>query len=233
MINVRLHAAQASTAIYHARRVLQDRTHIVTQILFLSTSRQLALTHSVFLSLYSAFSFHDFFFFYLCDLSWKMLSASAQIMQEVGKGTRDGWERARRAECKGNYFFFPRPTSIQFQSYYLPLALQHCGIEWSAEEASLQQRAHCRLIRALWAWRPPLPAPREAPHTTAPQGQWGPQLRAMANVLNGHGGSFLRGRKDAKGIISFQHGGKGRKWQPLTRLLTQSQEKAFNCCERF
>lgn len=139
-----------------------------------------------------------------------MLFASAQIIQEVGKGTRDRRVRASLVECKGN-FFFPRPTIIQIKSYYLPLALQHCGNEWSKEEASLQQSAHCRLIRALWAGRPPLPEPREAPHTSALQGQWGPQLRAVANVLNGLGGSFLLGRKDAKRIISFQHGGKGRK----------------------
>lgn len=132
------------------------------------------------------------YFFSLRDLSWKMLFASAQIIHEVGKGTRGRRERVRRAECKG-HFFFPRPTSIQIKSYYLPLVLQHCGIEWRSEEASLQQRAHCRLIRAFWDGRPPLPAAREALHTTAPQGQWGPKLRAVANVLNGLGGSFLRG----------------------------------------
>lgn len=136
-----------------------------------------------------------------------MLFASAEIIQEVGKGTRDTQERARRAECKGS--FFPRPTSIQIKSYYLPLALQYCGIEWSMKEVSFQQRAHCRLIRTFWAGRPMLPEPQEAPHTTALQGQWGTQLRA--DVLNGLGVSFLRGRWDAKGIISFQHGGKGRK----------------------
>lgn len=107
-----------------------------------------------------------------------------------------GWQRNKRhtregetAECKGS--FFPRPTSIQIKSYYLPLALQYCGIEWSMKEVSLQQRAHCRLIRTFWAERPLLPEPQEAPHTTALQGQWGTQLRA--NVLNGLGGSFLRG----------------------------------------
>lgn len=73
-------------------------------IYFLSTSRQLAFTISVFLLLYFALSFHDFFFS-LRDLSW-MLFASAQIIQEVGKGTRDRRERARRAECKEKIFFF-------------------------------------------------------------------------------------------------------------------------------
>lgn len=187
-----LHAAQASTPIYHKRRLIQDGTHIVTQIHLFLVYFQTAGSH------YLCFSFSLFcsflsFLFSLCDLSWKMLFASAQIIQEVGKGTRDRRERARQAGCKEN-LFFPRPTSIQIKSYYLPLALQHCGIEWSTEEASLQQSAHCRLIRAFWAGRPLLPAPREAPHTTAPQGQWGPQLRAVANVLNGLGGSFLRGR---------------------------------------
>lgn len=80
------------------------------------------------------------------------------------------------------------------------------------EEARLQQGAHCRLIRAFWAGRPLLLAPTEGPPlTTDPQGQWGPQLSAAANVLNSLGGSFLHSRWDAKGIISFQHGGKGRK----------------------
>lgn len=100
------------------------------------------------------------------------------------------------------------------------------------EEARLQQGAHCRLIRAFWAGRPLLLAPTEGPPlTTDPQGQWGPQLSAAANVLNSLGGSFLHSRWDAKGIISFQHGGKGRKWQPLTRLLTQSKDLVLNCCE--
>lgn len=58
-----------------------------------------------FFSLYFARSFHDFFFS-LRDCSWKMLFASAQMIQEVGKGTRDRRERARRAECKENFFFF-------------------------------------------------------------------------------------------------------------------------------
>lgn len=87
-----------------------------------------------------------------------MLFASALIIQEVGKRTRDRQERARRVECKGNFFFL-RSTSIQIKSYYLPLARRHCGIEWGMEEANLQQRAHCRLIRAFWAGRPLLPAP--------------------------------------------------------------------------
>lgn len=100
------------------------------------------------------------------------------------------------------------------------------------EEARLQQGAHCRLIRAFWAWRPLLFAPTEGPPlTTDLRGQWGPQLSAAANVLNSLGGSFLKSRWHAKGIISFQHGGKGRKWQPLTRLLTQSKELELNCCE--
>lgn len=143
------------------------------------------------LSLLCSLFFHHIFFS-LRDLSWKMLFASAHIIQEVGRGTRDRQERARRAESMGS-FFSKTNQHKKIKSYYLPLALQHCETEWNTEEARLQQRAHCRLIRAFWAVGPPLPAPREAPHTTAPQGQWGPQLRAMANVLNGLGGSFLHG----------------------------------------
>lgn len=37
---------------------------------------------------------------------------------------------------------------------------------------------------------------------------------------------------DWLGIVSLQHSGNGRKWQPRSRLLTQSKRKAFNCCEK-
>lgn len=88
--------------------------------------------------------------------------------------------------------------------------MQLFGIEWSGLEAKLQQRAHCSPMRAFWAGVPPLLLPREAPHTTAPYSQWGPQLRAVTNVLNRLGGGFLHHHLDAKEIISFQNGGQGR-----------------------
>lgn len=106
------------------------------------------------------------------SLSERCFFASAQIIQEFGKGTRD--RRGGQDGQRVRNFFLTRPTSVQFKSYYLPLALQHCGIEWNKEEARLQQRAHCRLIRAFWAGRPPLPAPWEAPHTTARRVNGGP-----------------------------------------------------------
>lgn len=217
------------TPIYHKRKLTQDRTHIVTQIHLLLKSFS-CLNFQTAGSHYLCFFFPFMISFFFC--LWSLLEDAFCICSHIIWGWQWNKRQAREGETSVREFFFPRSTSIQIKSYYLPLALWHCGIEWSMEEARLQQRAHCRLIRAFWAGRPPLPAPREAPHTTAPQGQWGPQLRAVANVLNGLGGSFLRGREDAKGIISFQHGGKGRKWQPLTRLLTQSKEKVFNCCER-
>lgn len=111
-----LHAAQASTLIYHKRSsnktehihsMCLDSDSCIAQIFFLSTSRQLALTFSF--SLFRFFSFHDFLF-PLYALFWKMLFASAQIIQEVGKGTRDPQERARREECKGNFFFQDQPA---------------------------------------------------------------------------------------------------------------------------
>ena len=104
-----LHATQASTPIYHKRRLIQDRTHIVTQIHLLLKSFS-CLHFQAAGSHYLCFSFSLFcslsgFLFSLRDLSWKMLFASAQIIQEVGKGTRDRRERARLAGCKGNFFF--------------------------------------------------------------------------------------------------------------------------------
>lgn len=140
-----LHAALASTPIYHKRRLIQDRTHIVTQNHLLLKCFSCLIPDSwpslsLFFFPFILLSFLSWFFFFLRDVSWEMLFASAQIIQEVGKGTRDRRERASLVECKGN-FFFPRPTIIPIKSYYLPLALQHCGIEWSKEETS-SSRVH-------------------------------------------------------------------------------------------
>lgn len=119
-----------------------------------------------------------------------MLSASAERTQEVGK-EKERRETARHAEDEGTFFL--EPASIQIKSYYFPLALRHCGFEWSMEEASLQQRTHCRMIRALWAGRPPLPVPREAPQISTLQGEQQPRRTDAANVLNALGRSFLHG----------------------------------------
>lgn len=156
----------SATCITSIHPDLSSKTELMTQLLHFQTAGSPSLFFFLFIFLFSGI-----FLYSLRDLSWMMLSKCAQIIQEVGKGTRDGRERARLAECKGNFFLLPRQTSIQIKSNYLPLVLQHCGIERSTEKARLQQWAHCGLIRALWARRPPLPAPREAPHTTALQGQ--------------------------------------------------------------
>lgn len=185
---------------------------------------QTAASHFLCLLLYFTLLPFTVSFFFL----WSLLEDAFSIYSKNTRGWQRNKRRARDGETHkvwGNFFFsFSKPTSIQIKSYYLPLALQHCETEWSTEEASLQQRAHCGLIRTLWAGRPPLPAPGEAPHTTALQGQRGPRLRTVSNVLNGHGGSFLLGCWDAKGIICFQHGGVGRQSQPLTSLLTQRKK---------
>lgn len=165
--------------------------------------------------------------------AWSLLDDAFCICANNTSSWQKNKRQARKGETGGvSGIFFQAQPAYKSNPITPPLALQHWGTEWSTEEASLQQSAHCRLIRTFWVRRPPPPSPREAPHTTASQGQWVPQLSAEVNVLNGLGGSFLRGRLLAKGIISFQHGGRGRKWQPLTRLLTQSKDKAPNCCER-
>lgn len=94
--------------IYDKRRLIQDRTHIVTQIHLLLKPFSCLLSDSHHLCF--SFSLCCSVCFSLRDLSWKMLFASAQIIHEVGKGTRGRRERVRRAECKGHFFFQDQPA---------------------------------------------------------------------------------------------------------------------------
>lgn len=54
----------------------------------------------------------------------------------------------------------------------------------------------------------------------------------MANVLNGVGGSFLHGRYKMQRGSLVSSTVEEKKVTDLTRLVTQSMENAFNCCER-
>lgn len=105
------HAAEASTLVYYKRRLIQDRTHIVTQIHWLLKCFSCLLPDSwLCLSLFF-FLFILLFPFTISSLFWgislgRCFLASAQIIQEFGKGTRDGRERARRSEAKDFFFFF-------------------------------------------------------------------------------------------------------------------------------
>lgn len=85
-----------------------DSNPSIAQILFF-VYIQLALTFCFSSSILWCLCLHDIFLSSR-DLSWKMLFVSAQIIQEVGKGTRDRREGARRVECKEIFFFQDQPA---------------------------------------------------------------------------------------------------------------------------
>lgn len=101
----------------------------------------------------------------LLGLERYFYAASAQIKQEFCKASGDRVKGQGRRRVRP---FFPPNRTHQHTNQILlpPLALWHCGSEWS-KKVRLQLRAYCRLIRAFWAERPLLPPPWEAPNTTA------------------------------------------------------------------
>lgn len=112
---------------------------------------------------------------------------------------------------------------------------------------------------ALWDWKQGPTSSRECivPHRGPHGGRGAPErIRGASRPQTQRGPSHL-GRKgsmgawqrargkpqtcervptgaswDWLGIVSLQHSGNGRKWQPRSKLLTQSKRKAFNCCEK-
>lgn len=103
---------------------------------------------------------------FICVICLERCFYAAELRQEFCTVPSDQGERA--SQTKGEDIFFPNRTHQHINQILLPpLALRHCGSEWSKKKARLQQRAYCRLIRAFWAEGPLLPPPWEAPNSTA------------------------------------------------------------------
>lgn len=106
---------------------------------------------------------------FICGISLERCFYAAQIKQGFCTVPSDQGERASQTKGEDFFFFFFSNRTRQHINQILlpPLALRHCGGEWSKKKARLQQRAYCRLIRAFWAEGPLLPPPWEAPNSTA------------------------------------------------------------------
>lgn len=159
-------------------RSIQDRTHIETQIcpnpflVYLQTAASHILSFCSFFSVFLS----------LCDLTWKMLFASAQRTEEAGQGTTDGWKTARRAKCEG-IFFFSSQISRHTNQILLPPPGSAVLWGWMA-----YSRGKPPAESPLWAnegpvgWEAPRFQPLKKPLTLRPcrtSGSPGPELQLM------------------------------------------------------
>lgn len=92
----RLHAAQASTLIYHKRRLIQDRTHSVTQIHILLKSFSCLLPDSWLL-----LSLFVFLFLFFCSLSFHDVFSPLEDAFCICWNNTRGWQRNKRRAREG------------------------------------------------------------------------------------------------------------------------------------
>ncbi len=142
-------------------------------------------------------------------------------------------------ECEKNDRFFRGPTSTQTSNPITPFW------QWGIVglKAVIQGPASSR--ECIVPHRGPhgvQGAPERTRGASRPQTQRGPSHLGRKGSM----GARQRARErpqtcervptgaswDWLGIVSLQHSGNRRKWQPRSRLLTQSKRKAFNCCEK-